>query len=75
MWSIIQEALKYIYFLSLLCIIIYSNQNSNSFFQVKHLQKYFFKSRQINSDYTKVCLFFFLLFFFNMNTILDFNSR
>jgi hypothetical protein len=55
MWSIIQEALRYICFLSILCIIIYSNQNSNSFLQVKHLQKYFLNSKQINYDYTKVC--------------------
>ena len=58
MWSIIREALTYFSFLSLLCIIVYSNQNSNSFLQVKHLQKHF-----LNYDYTKVC--FFLNFIFS----------
>jgi hypothetical protein len=77
MWSIIREALRYFCFLSLLCVIIYSNQNSNSFLQVKHLQKYFLNSRQMNYDYTKVCfsLNFLVFCFFNMNKFLDFNSK
>jgi hypothetical protein len=54
MWSIIRETFIYLLFLSSLFILTYSNQNSNSFYQVDHLTKYFHNSRQINLDYTKV---------------------
>ncbi|CAF3684254.1 unnamed protein product [Adineta steineri] len=49
MWSILREIFIYICFLSLLCIITYSNRHSNAFLQVNHLRKYF-----LNSDYTKI---------------------
>ena len=54
MWSIIREIFTYLTFLSLLYFITYSNVNSNSFYQVNHLRKFFLNSRQIDNDYTKV---------------------
>jgi hypothetical protein len=57
MWSIIREVLTYLTFLSLLYFITYSNVNSNSFYQVNHLRKFFLNSRQIDNDYTKVRVF------------------
>ncbi|CAF1191151.1 unnamed protein product [Adineta steineri] len=54
MWSIIREISTYFCFFILLCTITYSNQNSNGYFQVNHLQKYFYNSRQINYDYLKI---------------------
>jgi hypothetical protein len=54
MWTIIREGLIYLTFLSLISMINYSNQHSNSYFQVNHLQKYLLNSRQIYFDYTKV---------------------
>ena len=62
MWSIIREFVLYFIFLSLIFIITYSNHDENSFLQVNHLQKYFINSRQINSDFTKVCFPCFILF-------------
>jgi hypothetical protein len=56
MWLILREIFIYLCFLSILCIITYSNRYSNSFLQVNHLQKYFLNSRQINLDYSKVSL-------------------
>ncbi|CAF1043359.1 unnamed protein product [Rotaria sordida] len=54
MWSIIREFFIYLTFLTLICIIAYSNRDYNSFLQVHHLRKYFLNSRQINYDYTKI---------------------
>ncbi|UJR11342.1 hypothetical protein I4U23_015523 [Adineta vaga] len=54
MWSVIREVSLYLCFLSLLCVVIYSNRDSNAFLQVNHLRKYFLNSRQIDLDYTKV---------------------
>ncbi|CAF4143107.1 unnamed protein product, partial [Adineta steineri] len=54
MWSFIREILSYFCFFILLYTITYSNQNSNGYFQVDHLQKYFYNSREINSDYSKI---------------------
>jgi hypothetical protein len=54
MWSILREILTYLCFLILICTITYSNQESNSYFQVDHLRKYFFNSRQIDFDYSKI---------------------
>ncbi|UJR25703.1 hypothetical protein I4U23_007054 [Adineta vaga] len=54
MWAIIREVAIYIWFLSLLYIVIYANRNSNSYLPVKHLRSYFFNSRQNNMDYTKI---------------------
>ena len=54
MWSIIRQIIIYSCFFSLLCILTYSNQNSNSFLQVNHLRKFFLNTRQIDNDYTKV---------------------
>ncbi len=59
MWSIIREIFLYICFLSLLSVIVYSNRDSNSYFQVKHLRKYFLNSRQMDNDYSKVCFLWF----------------
>ncbi|CAF0978864.1 unnamed protein product [Rotaria sordida] len=53
-WSIIREFFIYLTFLTLICIIAYSNRDYNSFLQVHHLRKYFLNSRQINYDYTKI---------------------
>ncbi|CAF4320428.1 unnamed protein product, partial [Adineta steineri] len=49
MWSILREIFIYICFLSLLCIVTYSNRHPNAFLQVNHLRKYF-----LNSDYKKI---------------------
>ncbi|CAF1595374.1 unnamed protein product, partial [Adineta steineri] len=46
MWSIIREFLIYAIFLTLLCIISFSNHTQNSFYQTDHLQKYFLNTRQ-----------------------------
>ena len=54
MWSIIREILIYLCFLCLLNVIIYSNINSNGFYQVNHLRKFILNSRQIDQDYTKI---------------------
>ncbi|UJR18997.1 hypothetical protein I4U23_022127 [Adineta vaga] len=54
MRSIIYEILLYLCFLSFLYVIIYSNRDSNAFFKVNHLRKYFLNSRQIDFDYTKI---------------------
>ncbi|CAF3897839.1 unnamed protein product [Rotaria sordida] len=54
MWSITRETLTYLCFLLFLGVIIYSNRDSNSYLQVKHLRKYFFNSKQMNSDYSKI---------------------
>ena len=50
MWSIIREALTYLGFFILLCVITYSNDRSNAYFQVNHLRKYFINSTEIRSD-------------------------
>jgi len=62
MWKIIEEFLTYFIYLLIISILIYSNQNSNSHFQVQHLRNYFINSRQIDNNYLKVS--FFLKFFF-----------
>ncbi|UJR21041.1 hypothetical protein I4U23_024141 [Adineta vaga] len=54
MWSIIRETAIYFCFLSLLCVVIYANHHSNSYFQVQHLRKYFHNSRQFDLDYTRI---------------------
>ncbi|CAF4459945.1 unnamed protein product [Rotaria sp. Silwood2] len=54
MWSIIREFFIYLTFLTLICIIAYSNCEYNSFLQVHHLRKYFFNSKQISYDYTEI---------------------
>ncbi|CAF0788844.1 unnamed protein product [Adineta steineri] len=54
MWSIIRETLLYICFLSLLYTVIFSNCQSNSYSQVKHLQNFLLNSRQMDDDYTKI---------------------
>ncbi|CAF3751894.1 unnamed protein product, partial [Rotaria sp. Silwood1] len=54
MWSLIRELFIYLTFLTLICIIAYSNCEYNSFLQVHHLRKYFFNTKQINYDYTKI---------------------
>ena len=59
MWSIIRETLIYLGFLSLLYVVVYSNNQSNSSLQVNHLKKYFLNSRQVDPDYTKGEFFFY----------------
>lgn len=54
MWSIIQEFIIYAIFFILVCLITYADRESNSFYQVQHLQKYFLNTRQENIDYTQV---------------------
>jgi hypothetical protein len=54
MWSIIREVLSYLAFLTMIYLVTYSNMNSNAFLQVKHLQKFFLNTNQIDTDYTKV---------------------
>ncbi len=58
-WSIIREMSTYWYFLAVLYTITYSNLNPDGFNQVNHLRKFILNSRQIDLDYTKVCLFSF----------------
>jgi len=64
MWLIIREVFTYLCFLSILYLVNYSNLNSNAFYQVKHLRKFFLNTNQIDQDYTKVNNSFF--FFFNV---------
>ncbi len=73
MWSIIRETFIYLCFLSLLCIVTYSNRQPNSFLQVDHLRKYFLNLRQIDSDYTEVS--FLIRSFIYWNECLDFNNK
>jgi polycystin 1L2 len=54
MWSILREIFTYLCFLILLYTITYSNQNSNSYFQVDHLRKYLFNSGENDFDYSKI---------------------
>ncbi len=54
MWQIIKKFFIYFCFLSMICVISYSNVDQNAFFQVNHLRKYFLNSRQIDQDYRKV---------------------
>ncbi|CAF0802441.1 unnamed protein product [Adineta steineri] len=54
MWSIIREFIIYAIFLTLLCIISFSNHTQNSFYQTDHLQKYFLNTRQTDCDYTQI---------------------
>lgn len=56
MWSIIREFLTYFIFLTLLYFVTYSNMNQNAFLQVNHFKKFLLNSRQINNDYTQVCI-------------------
>jgi len=67
MWSIIREIFLYLCFLSLLSVIVYSNRDSNSYLQVKHLRKYFLNSRQMDNDYSKVCYFYGFVLFDKIN--------
>jgi heme/copper-type cytochrome/quinol oxidase subunit 2 len=55
MWLIIREAFTYICFLVFLCVIVYSNRDSNSFLQVQHLRNYFSNSKSIGYQYSQVC--------------------
>ena len=59
MWKILHEMFIYICFIVLLSMIIYSNEQTNSFDQVKHLKRYFLNTRQIDNNYLKVCFCFF----------------
>ncbi|CAF1068198.1 unnamed protein product [Adineta steineri] len=54
MWEIIREIVFYFFCLILIYLITYTNMNSNAFFQVNHLQKYFLNTNQIDNDYTKI---------------------
>jgi hypothetical protein len=54
MWSIIREGLTYFSFLLVLCVLVYSNQNINAFYQMNHLKKFFLNTRQMDNDYTQV---------------------
>ncbi|CAF4285211.1 unnamed protein product, partial [Adineta steineri] len=49
MWSILREIFIYSCFLSLLCIVTYSNHHPNASLQVNHLRNYF-----LDSDYTQI---------------------
>jgi hypothetical protein len=54
MWLIIREIFSYCFFLILISLVTYSNLNPNSSLQVQHLRKFFFNSRQIDQDFTKI---------------------
>ncbi|UJR08126.1 hypothetical protein I4U23_012402 [Adineta vaga] len=54
MWSIIREFIIYFIFLFLICSITYANRDYNSFHEVHHLRKYFYNTRQINNDFTRI---------------------
>jgi hypothetical protein len=53
-WLIIREALTYLCFLIFLCVIVYSNRDSNSSLQVQHLRNYFSNSKTIGYEYSQV---------------------
>lgn len=55
MWSIIHEFVLYVVFITLICLITFSNRGDNQFYQMKHLRRYFLNTRQLDQDYTKVC--------------------
>ncbi len=55
MWSMLQQFVTYFIFLIFVFLVTYSNQEQNSFLQVKHLRKYILNTRQINEDFNKVC--------------------
>ena len=55
MWAIICEFITYFVFALLVFLITYSNREQNSYFQTKHLQTFFFNTRQTNVDYSQVC--------------------
>jgi polycystin 1L2 len=57
MWSIIQEFVISVIVFVLICLITFSNRQQNSFYEVQHLQNYFFNTRQIDCDYTQVFSF------------------
>jgi len=72
MWSIIREFLTYLCFLLFLYVIIYSNRDLNSYFQVQHLRKYFSNS----NNYEKVCFLLHRSFSLILNKYnLDFNNK
>lgn len=73
MWKILQEMFISICFFILLSIIIYSNEQTNSFNQVKHLKRYFLNIRQIDNNYLKVCFSF--LSFKSKNIIVEDNDQ
>jgi hypothetical protein len=54
MWTILQEAMIYLVFLSSLCFLVYSNRNSEAFDQAKHLRKYLTNTRHADRDLNKV---------------------
>ena len=54
MWKILQEALIYLVFLSLLGSLVYSTRNSSAFDQVQHLRKYLTNTRQADRDLNNV---------------------
>ena len=58
MWNILRQSFVYFCSLILLSMIIYSNTQTNSFLQVKHLKKYLFNSRESDQNYLKVCFSF-----------------
>jgi hypothetical protein len=58
MWSIIREGLTYFIFLLVLYVLIYSNRNENTFHQMNHLKTFFLNTRQMENDYTEVCIIF-----------------
>ncbi|CAF1416666.1 unnamed protein product [Rotaria sordida] len=53
-WSIIREFIIYLIFLILICLITYLNRDQNSFFQVQHLRKYFFNTKQTDYNYIQI---------------------
>ncbi len=66
MWSMLQEFATYLIFLIFVFLVTFSNQEQNSFLQVKHLRKYILNTREINEDYTKVCHLLRVFFFIQM---------
>ena len=59
MWSIIREFALYAIFLTLICLITFSNRDERSFYQAKHFRKYLLNTRQADRDYTQVRSFYF----------------
>lgn len=52
--TVIREICLFAVFLSILYIFIYSNRNTNSFYQVQHLRNFFLNSKNSTYDYSKV---------------------
>ncbi|CAF1029872.1 unnamed protein product [Adineta ricciae] len=54
MWSVIHGIMLYVCCLSLAYVLIYSSRDSNAFYQVHHLRRYFLNPTQADLDYKNI---------------------